>query len=167
MKQLTIALATAVTLFFAMPAQAQVHVSINIGDQPTWGPSGYDYVEYYYIPDMDAYYDVRSRVYIYNNGGRWVRTTYVPARYRNVDLYRVHKVVINERDPWLRHDRYRTEYRVYRGRHDQVAIRDRHDNGNHYGHNKSPMRGHNDNGNHGDRGNNGGGHGHGGGHGRH
>ena len=27
---------------------AQVHVDINIGTQPVWGPVGYDYAEYYY-----------------------------------------------------------------------------------------------------------------------
>lgn len=108
-------------------ANAQVNISFNIGSQPAWGPTGYDRADYYYIPDADAYYDVNSRVYVYQYGGRWTRGAYLPGRYRNMDMYNVHKVVINDRDPWLRNDRYRSQYRSYAGRHDQVVIRDSRD----------------------------------------
>ncbi len=39
-------------------AQLRIGVNFNIGSQPAWGPAGYDYVHYYYLPDLDAYYDV-------------------------------------------------------------------------------------------------------------
>lgn len=146
MKKLTILSILLLGVCFSIRTQAQVSLSVNLGVQPDWGPSGYNHVDYYYIPDMDAYYDVNSRIYIYQDGGRWVRRSYVPARYRNVDLYRVHKVVINERDPWRRHTTYRTQYRSYSGKYDQQPIRAHHDNGNHNGN-----RGYN-NGNHGNRG---------------
>ena len=54
------------------PAAAQVRVSVNIGMQPAWGPSGYDYAEYYYLPEMDMYYYIPAREYIYFHRGRWV-----------------------------------------------------------------------------------------------
>lgn len=104
-------------------APAQVRVNVNIGLQPAWGPAGYDYVRYYYIPDCDAYYDVPNRVYVYFDNGVWVHRPYLPPMYRNVDIYRVHKVVINDRDPWMRHNVYHNRYMGYRGRHDQVIIR--------------------------------------------
>lgn len=105
-------------------ASAQVNVSINIGVQPAWGPVGYDYVQYYYLPDADAYYDVNRRVFVYFDGRGWVHGGYLPGRYRNIDLYHVHKVVINDRDPWMRHKNYHQRYYSYRGRRDQVIIRD-------------------------------------------
>jgi len=165
MKKLLLLSILLVSIGISIESKAQVHVTVNLGGQPDWGPTGYDHVDYYYIPDMDAYYDVNSRVYVYYEGGRWVRHSYVPARYRNVDLYRVHKVVINEREPWMHHDRYRNEYHGYAGRYDQQPIRDHHDNGNHYGNrgynngNQGYRDDHHDNGNHGDHGHDNGNHG--------
>jgi hypothetical protein len=37
-------------------AFAQVSVSVNIGSQPLWGPTGYDQAQYYYLPEYDAYF---------------------------------------------------------------------------------------------------------------
>jgi hypothetical protein len=108
-------------------AQAQVSVQFNIGVQPLWGPVGYDYVENYYIPDIDAYYYVPGRVYVYYDNGAWVRTSALPPRYRSIDIYNVHKVVINDRSPWTHHDRYRTQYISYRGRPGQAVIRNSHE----------------------------------------
>lgn len=47
-----------VSLFGINNAKAQVSLNINIGSQPVWGPTGYDHVDYYYFPDIDAYYYV-------------------------------------------------------------------------------------------------------------
>lgn len=121
-------LMTAIAMMGLINSQAQVSFSLNIGSQPAWGPTGYDHADYYYIPDIDAYYDINRSVYVYRNGRRWATSRYLPSRYRNVDLYHVHKVVINnDRNPWMHHNRYYNEYHGYRGRHDQEAIRDAHD----------------------------------------
>ena len=120
------------------PAVAQVRIHVNIDLQPSWGPSGYDYAEYYYMPAMDMYYYIPARKYIYRHRGRWVRTRYVPTHFRHVDFYRTYKVVINDRDPFRHHDTYRTRYARYRDRYDQPVwrdVRDRgHRNGNRYEH---------------------------------
>lgn len=108
-------------------AQVRVNVNFNIGSQPVWGPVGYDYAEYYYMPDIEAYYYVPSRQFIYLDGPRWVRARSLPPRYRGYDIYHNHKVVINEPSPWLHHNTYRARYAGYRNRHDQVIIRDSHD----------------------------------------
>lgn len=102
---------------------AQVNVSINIGVQPVWGPVGYDYAEYYYIPDIDAYYDVPNRNYVYYDNSRWVTMRSLPPRYQSIDLYSVHKVVINAPSPWTHHDQYRTQYSRYKGQRGQQVIR--------------------------------------------
>jgi hypothetical protein len=174
---------------FGYSANAQVSVHFNVGLQPLWGPVGYDYVQYYYIPDIDAYYDVANQDYVYLDNGVWVTSSYLPPRYGNFDLYRAHKVVINESSPWLRHGEYRDRYYSYRGRHDQEVIRDSRDqrywanpnhpmhsrwngNGNGYGHERqgdwggNRPHGHEDHGHgdggrgHGDDGHGDGGHGH-------
>lgn len=108
-------------------AQVKVGVQINIGAQPVWGPVGYETVQYYYIPEIEAYYSVPKHVFWYFDRGIWVKSTMLPPRYASFDLYRAYKVVINENRPWLRHDVYRVKYASFAGRHDQVVIRDSHD----------------------------------------
>src|SRR5689334_18182121 len=105
-------------------AQVRVGVNINIGSQPVWGPTGYDYVQYYYLPDIDAYYYVPRHQFVYMNGSRWIFSSSLPPRYRDYDLYSGYKVVINEQRPYLRDNYYREQYSGYRGRHNtQVIIR--------------------------------------------
>jgi len=174
MKKQILLIAIFLLTCFWQGANAQVSVHFNVGLQPIWGPVGYDYVDYYYLPDIDAYYDVNNQVYVYFDDGRWITNRYLPPRYRDFDLYRAHKVVINEPSPWFHHDRYRNQYNGYRGRHDQVPIRDSHEeryweNPNHPEHGKwhgDHGEGHGDHGEgHGDHGEGHGDHGHGEGHG--
>jgi len=108
-------------------AQVSVGVGLNISSQPDWGPTGYNNASYYYIPDVGAYYDVNAHEYIYMENNAWVHRGYLPPRYRNYDLYGGYKVVINDRDPWMRDNDYRSRYAGYRGRHDQEMIRNSHD----------------------------------------
>lgn len=117
-----------VSLFSINNAKAQVNLSINIGSQPAWGPTGYEHVDYYYFPDIDAYYNVPSSQYIYPNGGRWVWVNSLPNQYRNFDVYNAYKVVVNEPKPYLRNNIYVTKYakfKNYNGR--QAIIRDSRD----------------------------------------
>jgi len=106
---------------------AQVHVDINIGTQPVWGPVGYDYAEYYYLPDIDAYYNVPRRLFIYPQGSGWVFSASLPYAYRNYDLYHGYKVVVNEPRPYMHHERYVTRYAPYRGNREQPYIRESHE----------------------------------------
>ena len=108
-------------------AQVSFPVKFNIGSQPDWGPVGYDHVDYYYLPDIDAYYDISSHQYVYLENNIWVHRAYLPVRYRGYNLYNGYKVVINSPNPWLRGAYYRTHYASYRGRQGQVIIRDSHD----------------------------------------
>jgi len=113
-------------------AQVKVGVNINVGTQPVWGPVGYDYVDYYYLPDIAAYYYVPRHQFIYVSNGRWIFSSSLPVAYRRYDLYSGYKVVINEPRPYLRDNVFRERYASYKGRRNgQVAIR--HDNGNHNG----------------------------------
>lgn len=121
----------------AKPAEAQVSVSLNIGIQPQWGPVGYDYARYYYMPEMNVYYDVSNRYYHYYDGRRWRSHRSLPSRYRHYDLYRTHKVVINESSPWRNHSHYYDRYRNYSRSSRHVAIRD---GGRHYRHDRGDYK---------------------------
>lgn len=117
-------------LFFAssilsLPVLAQARVNISV--QPIWGPVGYNHVDYYYLPDAEVYYSVPQRVYIYEDRGTWVRTSTLPLRFGSVDLYHAYKVVINEPKPYLRHKTYKVKYVSFKGKHDQIVIRDSRD----------------------------------------
>lgn len=109
-------------------AQAQhVSINININSQPAWGPVGYDYVDYYYFPDINVYYHVNSGRYHYLDRGRWIVSRYLPGIYANYDLYGLYKVVLNVNNPWKYNSRHRRDYRRYVGYRGQVVIRDSRD----------------------------------------
>ncbi len=108
-------------------AQISVNLNFNLDRQPAWGPTGYDYVEYYYLPDIDVYYSVPQHRYYYNSRGRWIYSSNLPTRYNNFDIYNSYKVVVNERTPWRNNETYREKYSSYKGRHDQQPIRDSRD----------------------------------------
>lgn len=76
--------------------KAQVSVNINIGSPPPWGPIGYTDVHYYYLPDVEAYYDIQSSMFIYYVGGSWIHRSFLPSYYRNYDLYSGYKVVMTD-----------------------------------------------------------------------
>lgn len=124
-------IAVGIILLISSSIQAQVSVSLNIGTAPSWGPAGYANVDYYYLPDVQAYYDIRASQFIYFGSGRWVRSRYLPRQYRNYDLNRGYKVVLNNyhgNRPYanFHHDR-KTYYKGYRGGN-QRTIGQRHDN---------------------------------------
>ena len=121
-------------------AQVRVGVNINIGEQPSWRSPAYDYVEYYYLPDIETYYYVPNHQFIYLSGGRWQFSSSLPARYRNYNLNSGYKVVINRPNAY---NYYEQDRRRYVKRHNDYDnhTNNRHnknhrDNGNHYGQRK-------------------------------
>ncbi len=106
-----------------------INININIGNQPDWGPIGYDYVDYYYFPDINCYYDVNQLRFIYMHNGRWVQSRYLPYRYERYDLYNMYKVILVDiRTPWIFNTRHRRQYVSYVGHRPQHVIRDSRDN---------------------------------------
>ena len=105
--------------------QAQVSVNVNIGSAPSWGPVGYSEADYYYLPDVETYYDVRATQFIYFGEGRWIRSRYLPNQYRNYDLNRGYKVVLHDYHgsrPYSNFNNHRvTYYKGYRGREQRMV----------------------------------------------
>jgi hypothetical protein len=83
-------------LILAGASQGQYSSRVHVGTPPPWGPAGYNNVRYYYLPDIEAYYDVRTAMFIYLVENRWVRSHYLPHRYRNYDLYHGYKVPMRD-----------------------------------------------------------------------
>jgi hypothetical protein len=133
MKKLIVLSTLILGLCSSFHADAQVQVNVNIGTpvvQERWYSSDNDY---YYLPEPGVYYNVRRRVYIYPEGGRWVYGRHLPGRYGNY-TYRTSRVIrIHERSPFNHNDQYRKRY--YRGNN-------HHDNGRHNGWNKHHGKGH-------------------------
>lgn len=126
-------IAIGIILLVSSTTQAQVSVNLNIGTAPSWGPYGYAEAEYYYLPDVQAYFDIRESQFIYFGSGRWVRSRYLPRQYRNYDLNSGYKVVLNDyhgHRPYtnFHNDRVRY-YKGYRGdnhRYSQARYADHH-----------------------------------------
>lgn len=110
---------TGIVLFLLTAVQAQVALNVNIGSPPPWGPAGYNEVRYYYLPDVEAYYDVQSSQFIYYNRGAWIHRKYLPAQYRSYNLYDGYKVVMTDyrgNSPYIHFTEYKTKYaKGYRG----------------------------------------------------
>jgi hypothetical protein len=105
-------------LLLAVGGQAQFSMSINFGPPPPWGPVGYASVQYYYLPDVEAYYDVHTSMFIYFSGSSWVHRSYLPARYKNYDLYGGYKVVMPDyhgKAPYAHFKEHKMKY--YKGYH--------------------------------------------------
>jgi hypothetical protein len=128
MKKFLLILLVAAGFIISKPSTAQINVNVNIGSQPTWGPVGYDYVEYYYLPDIEVYYYVPRRQFVYLSNAKWVFVTALPSRYRSYNLYSGYKVVINQPRPYLYFSTHKVKYAKYKGNNGrQVIIRNSND----------------------------------------
>ena len=74
-------------------SKAQVSVNVNIGT-PAWAAPVTVQERYYYLPDINTYYDMNNAQYVYVNRGQWVRTRNLPVVYRNYDFNRGPKVIV-------------------------------------------------------------------------
>lgn len=133
MKSLKILL---IVILFVFTGTAKAQVTVVVGSPPPWGPMGYSEVRYYYIPDVEAYYDVQTSMFIYYGGGVWVRRQYLPSRYRYYDLYSGYKVVISDyrgNSPYVYYKQHRTKYaKGYRGAPQKtIGVRPAKTNSNH------------------------------------
>jgi hypothetical protein len=88
MKTLKLMLLIIIASLFSSALLAQVSVNINVGV-----PRG---VKYYYLQDIEAYYDIPASMYIYLSGGRWIRARSLPSSYGHYDFNNGHRVEIRD-----------------------------------------------------------------------
>ena len=124
MKKLFILMMLAGGVAATQPISAQVNINVNIGSQPQWGPYGYNQARYYYLPEINVYYDVYNKTYTYQDRRSWITTRTLPRQDGNINLYNTYKVVLNNNTPWRDNAVHQNRYNRYRTDHTQVSIRD-------------------------------------------
>jgi hypothetical protein len=128
MKQLKLIL---VGLVFVLSGtiHGQVSVDLHLGNPPAWGPAESPNSRYYYLPDIQMYYDRSSSNYIYLSHGRWLHTRDVPPAYRNYDFYGAYKVSLNDyhgERPYEHYNEHRKSYPSgYNRGHEQKTFGER------------------------------------------
>ena len=144
-------IAAGLFLFFSSLTQAQVSINVNIGRPPAWGPAGYSNVDYYYLPDIETYYDIRSSQFIYRNAGIWVRSRDLPWQYRNYNLFNGYKAVLTDYHgsrPYLQFKNHKIKYfKGFRGDPQRTIGRreDYRNDNDHRKNNSNPMNNNNRN----------------------
>ncbi|HVW95003.1 MAG TPA: hypothetical protein VHA56_03460 [Mucilaginibacter sp.] len=122
MKKLAIlsALAFSGLMFSRADAQVSLNVGLRVGPVSiaytkapvVAGPvynDAYD-DDYYYLPDVNAYYNIRAQRYFYFNGNAWVSALYLPGVYRDYDWRNARHYEIREHRPYINNEVYRTRY---------------------------------------------------------
>ena len=102
-------------------AQISIHVGLHIPVRHVYIPppqpvqvydnDGYDdNDDYYYLPEVEAYYSVERGCYYYQDGGLWVSAAYLPGAYRNYDWRSARRFEVRGRRPFMNHDVYRNRW---------------------------------------------------------
>ena len=91
---------------------------------PAWVPA-YEYStpsRYYYMPEIQTYYDASYQQFVYFDGFVWQHTAYLPPAYASYNLNAGYVVVLNSNvsNPWVNHSYYvnnypQNQYGVYEG----------------------------------------------------
>jgi len=91
-------------------ASAQLRPSSNTDIQPSWGPSGHQYVQYYYLPEISTYYYVPRKQFIYQSDGYWTFSSSLPASLKKFDLRNAEKIVMNEPGAYRYYAQHKEKY---------------------------------------------------------
>lgn len=84
---------------------------------PSWAPyyANVNSVPYYYLPDIECYYDVSSHNFIYMENGNWLFASQLPSSYSWYDFNNTFIVILdsNVYQPWMHHHFYVSNYPKY------------------------------------------------------
>lgn len=109
-------IAVGVISLFAMAGCGPSYVAVSDHyDIPPWGPPYYSPVRYYYLPDIEVYYDLSDQEFVYLDNGEWLFSPALPPMVSEYDLYGgfVISLDINVFQPWLHHQYYVSHYPRY------------------------------------------------------
>lgn len=84
-------------------------------ENPQWAPDYYTGTRYYYFPDIECYYDLATRDFIFLNRGQWYFTPRLTDFYSDFDLFNSYIVIVNVNvyQPWMHHQYYVSHYPRY------------------------------------------------------
>ncbi len=82
---------------------------------PHWAPPYHQGARYYYIPDIETYFDIATGDFIFLYNGRWSYSRQLPSIYATFDLDNCFTVVLNIGvfQPWQHHHYYVSHYPRY------------------------------------------------------
>ena len=82
---------------------------------PDWAPMYYPGVRYYYLPDIETYYDLSNQDFVYLDNGQWLFSNTLPSMYSSYDLYDGYEIALNidVYQPWMHHQFYVSNYPRY------------------------------------------------------
>ncbi len=136
MKKLAIISAIAMSGLFYNAANAQlgIHIGIRLFPHRIFVPrpvvvvqpqepvyqepvvsddSNNDDCDYYYLPDVGAYYSVNDQCYYYQDGDNWVSAAYLPGIYHDFDWRYARRFEIRQSRPYMHNDFYRNRYQGF------------------------------------------------------
>lgn len=122
MKKLVLISAIAMSGLIYNTANAQIRLrfGIHFGPRPVIVQSTpVDYCEpanytgdedYYYLPDVDAYYSTNEQCYYYMDGNRWISAANLPGAYRDYDWRYARRFEVRAPRPFMHNEYYRARY---------------------------------------------------------
>tara|TARA_R110002124_G_scaffold45237_1_gene137136 strand:- start:1489 stop:1965 length:477 start_codon:yes stop_codon:yes gene_type:complete len=118
-------IAAGIILLGTTVSNAQLSINVNVGT-PVQRIAPVVVTDYYYLPDIQTYYDVRNNQYIYQERGNWRRTAYLPTQYRSYNIRTGYRVAINDyhgNQPYRNFNKDRANYYVgYKGQPKKIIV---------------------------------------------
>lgn len=117
MKKFVLSIIIAAGGLFTQAANAQVGVSVGVRlgpvvinvHKPVAPVVVYD--DFYYLPEVEAYYSVPEHCYYYMDGNRrWISAAYLPGRYHDYDWRYVRRYEVHTPRPFDNHVYYRNRF---------------------------------------------------------
>jgi hypothetical protein len=108
-------------VYTSAEAQISVHIGLNLpvrrvivaAPQPVetiYDDDFDDSDDYYYLPEVEAYYSIPLGRYFYMDGPRWISAAYLPGAYRSYDWRTARRFEVRGRRPYMNHDMYRNKW---------------------------------------------------------
>ncbi len=121
---------------FTTYSQAQVSVNVSIGARPAPEPViVHAEPRYYYLPEIESYYDIPNRQYVFIDNGIWVRRASLPVVYSRYNVYSRPRIVVENyygNAPYTYYKGHKAKY--YKGNKYKKDHRHHdHDRGHHRG----------------------------------
>ncbi len=115
-KKISIAIVLTISAFTFSGCFTPAYVTTSVQySNPEWAPPYYTGVRYYYLPDIEAYYDLSNRNFAYMNNGIWMFGPTLPGMYSSFNLSGAFVVALNTTvyQPWVHHQIYVSHYPRY------------------------------------------------------
>ncbi len=119
-------------ILFISATQAQISVNVNLGTPPAWAPAKSIATQYYFLPEIDSYYDLPTKQFIFPYNGKWLKAKKLPKQYKNYNLRK--SKVDNLTDyrgdsPCYDHKKHKNKYQATRLNPNKAIYVQKHNNG--------------------------------------